>query len=146
FIPHPFSREAGASLYKTGDVVRYLQEGDLVIIGRTDQQVKIRGFRVELGEVETALTRHPAINQCIVVAQATSAGSKRLIAYVVPAEDSAPSNSELRQYLKGNLPDYMIPSVFVTLAEFPLTSTDKIDRRALPEPDAAGVALGMDFV
>ena len=146
FIPHPFSRQAGACLYKTGDVARYLPEGDLVIIGRTDQQVKIRGFRVEIGEVESALTRHPSIRECVVVAKAATSGSKRLIAYIVLTAESATSNSELRQYLKGNLPDYMIPSAFVTLAELPLTQSGKVDRRALPEPDSAGTSLGMDFV
>ena len=131
FIPHPFSRQAGACLYKTGDVARYLPNGDLIVTGRTDQQVKIRGFRVESGEVETAITRHPAIKECVVVAKAESSGSKRLIAYVVPDQDRATSTSELRGYLKGNLPDYMIPSAFVTLAELPLTPNNKVNRRAL---------------
>src|SRR6185369_11128982 len=131
FIPHPFSRQAGACLYKTGDVGRYLPNGDLIVAGRTDQQVKIRGFRVELGEVETALTRHPGIKECVVIAQAEASGGKRLIAYVVAEQDGATSSSELRGYLKGNLPDYMIPSAFVTLAELPLTVNGKVDRRAL---------------
>ena len=131
FIPHPFSRQAGARLYKTGDVGRYLPNGDLIVTGRTDQQVKIRGFRVELGEVETALTRHPEIKECVVIAQAEASGSKRLIAYVVAEQEGATSSSELRGYLKGNLPDYMIPSAFVTLAELPLTANGKVDRRAL---------------
>ena len=146
FIPHPFSRQPGAFLYKTGDVARYLPSGDLLMTGRRDQQVKIRGFRVELGEVETALTRHAGIKECVVVAQATSASSKRLVAYVVQDQESATTTSELRQYLKGNLPDYMIPSVFVTLAELPLTQNGKVDRRALPEPDTARTGLGTDFI
>jgi acyl-coenzyme A synthetase/AMP-(fatty) acid ligase/acyl carrier protein len=144
FIPHPFSRQTGARLYKTGDVARYLANGDLIVTGRTDQQVKVRGFRVELGEIETALTRHPAIRECVVVAKAEAAGSNRLIAYVVPAQGSTTTSSKLREYLKGNLPEYMIPAVFVTLAELPLTANDKVDRRALPEPDST--ALGTDFL
>ena len=142
FIPHPFSREAGARLYKTGDVARYLPSGDLIFSGRTDQQVKIRGFRIELGEIQTALTRHAAIRECVVVAVAEASGSKRLIAYVVPHQDKATSSSELRQYLKGNLPEYMIPSAFVTLAELPQTANDKVDRRALQAMEVEFEASG----
>ena len=101
---------------------------------------------MELGEVETALTRHPAIKECVVVAKAESSGSKRLVAYVVQDQERTTTNSELRQYLKGKLPDYMIPSAFVMLAEFPLTPNGKVDRRALPEPDLSGIGLGTDFI
>jgi acyl carrier protein len=133
FIPHPFSADGGARLYRTGDLVRYLVDGEIEFVGRRDQQVKIRGFRIELGEIEAALGQHEAVRQAVVLARANERGEKRLVAYIVAAEEI--SGSELRLYLKERLPEYMLPAVFVTVAELPLTPNGKVDRGALPAPE-----------
>jgi acyl-coenzyme A synthetase/AMP-(fatty) acid ligase/acyl carrier protein len=136
FLPNPFSAEAGARLYKTGDLARYFPNGDIEFRGRTDHQVKIRGFRIELGEIESVLGQHQAIRESVVVAREDVPGNKSLVAYLVTAEEeSAVSPSELRSFLLGKLPDYMIPSSFVLLDALPLTPNGKVDRRALPDPD-----------
>ncbi|MGD2148346.1 MAG: non-ribosomal peptide synthetase, partial [Anaerolineae bacterium] len=139
FVPDPFCREPGSRLYKTGDQCRYLPDGRIVFLGREDHQVKVRGFRIELGAIETVLARHPALGQAITVAQETAedapsgrAGDKRLVAYVVPVSDPPPSVTELRSYLRQELPDYMIPSSFVVLDGLPLTPSGKVDLDALP--------------
>ncbi|WP_414578854.1 MupA/Atu3671 family FMN-dependent luciferase-like monooxygenase [Anabaena sp. CCY 9402-a] len=119
------------TLYKTGDLTRYRPDGTIEFRGRIDQQIKIRGFRIELGEIETKLATHPQIKQTVVTTQADT-----LIAYFIP-EAEAPTNSELRHYLKQQLPDYMLPSAFVCLDTFPLTPNGKVDRKALPEADLA---------
>lgn len=139
FLPDPFSPEPGAVMYKSGDLVRWIatgpDDGILECLGRIDFQVKIRGFRVELGEVESALTQHPAVKEAVVWAREEN-GVNRLIAYVVPESmDTAPKVSELRDFLKASLPDYMIPSAFVLLEALPLTPNGKLDRKALPEPE-----------
>ncbi len=137
FIPNPFSSQAGARLYKTGDLARRLADRDLEYIGRGDQQVKIRGFRIELGEIEAALRSHELVREAVVVVRdEQSVEDKRLIAYVVGAAGNAakPGISELREHLKEKLPEYMVPSAFVVLEEFPLTPNGKVDRRALPAP------------
>jgi amino acid adenylation domain-containing protein len=134
FVPHPFSDERGARLYKTGDVARYLPDGNIEFLGRNDDQVKIRGFRVELGEIEAALIKHPAIRQAVVLPRKEQPGDKCLVAYVVP-RDSRPSLSEIREFLKEKLPDYMVPSALLVLAALPLTPQGKIDRLTLPSPD-----------
>ena len=131
FIPDPFSAEPGARLYKTGDLARYLPDGNIEFLGRGDHQVKIRGFRIELGEIEAALGQHPAVRKVVVLAREDAPGEKRLVAYVV-AEATA---DELRRFLKDKLPDHMVPGVFVPLDALPLLSNGKIDRRALPAPD-----------
>ncbi len=131
FIADPF-REAGqARLYKTGDVARYRDDGKIEFLGRSDFQVKIRGFRIELGEIETQLVAHPDILQAIVVAseRGCQIDNKQLLAYFTCLEET-PNTSELRDFLKRKLPDYMVPSVFVPLTEFPLNSAGKIDRHA----------------
>ncbi len=135
FVPHPFSREAGARLYRTGDRARRLPCGDIEYLGRIDQQVKIRGFRIEPGEVEAALDKHPAIRESVVLARQDTLDEKRLVAYIVPRHDQSPTVSELRQVMKEKLPDYMVPAAFVFLDKLPLTPQGKIDRRALPSPD-----------
>jgi amino acid adenylation domain-containing protein len=135
FIPHPFSNEAGARLYKTGDLVRYRPDGNLEFLGRLDHQVKVHGFRIELGEVEAALDHHPAIRQSVVIAREDPSGDKRLIAYVVSTLGAAPPVGELRSFLKSKLPEYMMPSTFVMLDRLPLTPNGKVDRRALPTPE-----------
>jgi amino acid adenylation domain-containing protein/non-ribosomal peptide synthase protein (TIGR01720 family) len=145
FIPDTFDGMPGARLYKTGDLARYLPNGEIEFIGRRDHQVKLRGFRIELGEVETALRTHPAVREAIVVAREEASFSKRLIAYITTAQQSL-GGEELRNYLKSKLPDYMLPDVFITLAEWPLTKAGKIDRRALPPPDGACPAGDETFV
>jgi amino acid adenylation domain-containing protein len=127
FIPHILSNQPEAKLYKTGDLARYLPDGNIEYLGRVDHQVKIRGFRVELGEIEVSLAQHPQVETTVVITN-----ENRLIAYVVPAEKADISVNELRHFLKEKLPDYMIPAAFVVLAALPLTPNGKIDRRALP--------------
>jgi len=154
FIPHPFSQESGARLYKTGDLVRYLPDGSVDFLGRLDYQVKVRGFRIELGEIEAVLLQHPAIRETVVVARQAGRGldedklsaPSRLVAYVVTAQESAPTVSELRRFLQAKLPDYMLPAAFVTLETLPLTPSGKIDRRALPVPDTTRPELEEAFV
>jgi len=129
FFTDPFY---GGRLYKTGDLGRHLPDGSIEYLGRVDHQVKVRGFRIELGEIEAALLRHPHVEQAVVVAREHRSGS-RLAAYLI-AEGEAPSVEALRETLKLSLPDYMVPTFFVYLDEFPLTLNGKIDRKALPEP------------
>ncbi len=135
FIPDPFSPDPAARLYKTGDEVRYRPDGTLEFLGRNDFQVKIRGFRVELGEVEHALTRHPAIKTAVVLPKESAPGHRQLVAYIAHGSESGPTVTELRTYLRGILPYYMVPSAFVLLDDLPLTSNGKVDRKALEEMD-----------
>ena len=136
FVPHPFSEVPGERLYKTGDLVRYLPDGRLEYVARTDQQVKLRGQRIELGEVEAVLSQHPGVRQSAVVVREDEPGYQRLVAYVIPQE-SAPAVGELRNFAAEELPEYMLPSAFVMLDSFPLTLNGKIDRHALPAPGHA---------
>jgi amino acid adenylation domain-containing protein len=135
FISNPFSNETGARLYKTGDLARYLPDGNIEFLGRLDNQVKIRGYRIELGEIETILEHHPAIRQAIVVAREDATGDRRLVAYCVPHYRFIPDIRELRSFLQTKLPDYMVPVAFVVLDPLPLTPNGKVDRQALPNPD-----------
>jgi len=131
FIDHLFSDEPGQRLYHTGDIARYRDDGNIEFLGRSDHQVKIRGFRIEMGEVEAALIAHPAIREAIAVTdQEDDAG--RLLAYLTG--ESIPT-TQLRRWLQKQLPDYMIPSLFIPLVTFPLTPSGKVDRNALPDPD-----------
>jgi amino acid adenylation domain-containing protein len=134
FIPDPFSAEPGARLYRTGDVARASSGGGVEYLGRADHQVKVRGVRVEPGEIEAALGLHRNVQASVVAARESAGGDKRLVAYVVPKAGPAPSVSELRAHLGSRLPDYMMPSAFVALAELPLTHNGKVDLRALPAP------------
>lgn len=145
FIPDPFSPEPGARLYKTGDLARYLPTGEIEYLGRLDHQVKLRGFRIELGEIEATLTQHPSVRQAVVVAREENSGDKRLVAYIIPADAQAPTTT-LRSFLKEDLPDYMVPAVFITLDKLPLTPSGKVDRRALPAPDESSMQRDEDFV
>jgi amino acid adenylation domain-containing protein len=145
FVPHPYSRNPGARLYRTGDLVRCLADGNIEFLGRLDRQVKLRGYRIELGEIEAVLNEHPAIEKAVVLAREDRPGDKRLVAYVVAAENAAAGDAslsrELRKYLKQKLPDYMIPGAFVMLAALPLTPNGKIDRAALPAPEQTTTEL-----
>ncbi|MGA9379449.1 MAG: amino acid adenylation domain-containing protein, partial [Phormidium sp.] len=136
FIPHPFSNQPNSRLYKTGDLARYLPDGNIEYLGRIDHQVKIRGFRIELGEIEAVLSQHPQVQTSIVIARVDNPGEKRLIAYLVSDSEVTPTIPELRQYLKSKLPEYMVPSAFVFLETLPLTANGKVDRRALPKPES----------
>jgi len=135
FVTHPFSTDPHAKLYKTGDIAQYLEDGQIEFQGRADNQVKIRGYRVELGEIEVALGKHPAVQDCAVTAREDVHGGRRLVGYVVVRKGENLSNTELRAFLKQSLPEYMVPSVFMKLDVFPLTPSGKVDRRALPPPD-----------
>jgi amino acid adenylation domain-containing protein len=134
FIPDPFSNDPKARIYKTGDLARYLPDGNIEHLGRLDHQVKLRGFRIELGEIEEVLNQYPGVQACAVIAREDSPGNKRLIAYVVSANGPA-SPSEWRDHLRAKLPDYMVPATFVSLPTLPLTPNSKVDRKALPQPD-----------
>lgn len=141
FLPHPFSSEAGARLYKTGDLVRYRSDGCLEYLGRLDQQVKLRGIRIELGEVEAALAQHASVRETVVSVRDDLPGEPRLVAYVVPVQQPGPPVRELRQFLEKRLPTAMVPTTFVMIATLPLTSSGKVDRRALPKPDPSAFVL-----
>jgi amino acid adenylation domain-containing protein len=146
FIPNPFSDEPQARLYKTGDLARYLPDGNIQFLVRRDHQVKIRGFRIEIGEIEAVLSQHPDVREAVVIARDDQPGNKRLVAYVVPNQELGATASELRRLLKEKLPDYMVPSAFVILKEMPLTPNGKVDRRGLPAPDSSQRSLETSFV
>jgi amino acid adenylation domain-containing protein len=135
FIANPLGKGPGSRLYKTGDLARFLEDGQIEYLGRMDGQIKIRGFRIELGEIESALRKHPAVRDTVVIAREDSPGDKRLAAYVVPQAERSFQPRELRDYLSRSLPEYMIPSAFVTLPALPLSANGKVERRALPKPD-----------
>jgi amino acid adenylation domain-containing protein len=141
FISNPFADNPKARLYKTGDLARYLPNGELEYLGRIDNQVKIRGFRIELGEIETLLAQHPDIWESVVVVREDEPGDKRLVAYVVPEVGQSPKAAEVRQFLANQLPSYMVPNTFVLLESLPLTSNGKVDRRALPKPELDSTRL-----
>ena len=142
FVPDPFG-QAGQRLYKTGDKVRYLPDGNLEFLGRVDQQVKIRGFRVELGEVEAVLRQYPAVREAVAIAQLDLTDHYRLVAYIVADETQI---SGLRDFLRERLPEYMVPSVIMPLEALPLSPNGKIDRRVLPTPEGVQRDLGAEFV
>jgi acyl-CoA synthetase (AMP-forming)/AMP-acid ligase II/acyl carrier protein len=136
FVAHPASTEPGARMYRTGDRARLLPDGRVAFLGRLDDQVKIRGYRVEPDEVAAALGAQPSIAACAVVARADERGEARLIAYVVPAAGAMLGREALVAALRRGLPDYMVPAAFVMLPALPLTTNGKVDRAALPAPDA----------
>ena len=152
FIPNPFSHKEGARLYKTGDLGRYRLDGNIEFLGRIDHQVKIRGFRIELGEIEAILSQHPVVRETVAIAREDVSGDKRLVAYIVLNDEQSQTVEAqsivplLRQFLKGKLPEYMVPSTFVVLDSLPLTPNGKLNRRALPAPDSLSRPIETAFV
>ncbi|MEY2466676.1 MAG: hypothetical protein QOD03_1197, partial [Verrucomicrobiota bacterium] len=146
FIPNPFKEIPSARLYKTGDLARFRDDGALEFVGRIDEQVKIRGFRIELGEIESALRSHPGLKEAVVVAREEAPGKKKLVAYFVPRDSAAPNVSELLNFVKGKLPNYMVPSAFVKMGTLPMTPAGKVDRRGLPDPGDTRPELDQQFV
>jgi acyl-CoA synthetase (AMP-forming)/AMP-acid ligase II/acyl carrier protein len=142
FIANPFGTHSTSRLYKTGDLGRYLPDGNIEFLGRIDNQVKLRGYRIELGEIEVVLSQHPKVQSSVVVVREDTPDDKRLVAYVVGQQGESFDASELRNYLKQKLPEYMIPSDFVLLDQLPLTPNGKVDRKVLPAPDQDRPELG----
>ncbi|MEH2084379.1 MAG: amino acid adenylation domain-containing protein [Nostoc sp.] len=148
FISNPFSSNPKSRLYKTGDLARYLPDGHIDYLGRIDYQVKLRGFRIELGEIETALLQHPEVKEAIVIVREDIPNETNLVGYIVAetAQDGLQVISQLRRFLKQQLPDFMVPTIFMALEAMPLTPNGKVDRKALPQPDASRPELEANYV
>ncbi|WP_163867352.1 non-ribosomal peptide synthase/polyketide synthase, partial [Myxococcus eversor] len=142
FVPHPFATMPGERLYRTGDRVCWTEDGALRFLGRIDLQVKVRGFRIELGEVESALRTHPEVREAAVIVREDMPGDKRLVAYVVTTDGKAPTGEDPRAWLRQRLPEYMVPAHVMYLSALPQTTHGKVDRKALPVPDASGFDTG----
>ncbi len=140
FVDDPF--HPGSRMYRTGDVARWLPGGEIEWLGRADYQVKVRGFRVELGEIEARLREHPGVLESVVLLREDSPGEKRLVAYFVPPAGASTGEPEMQEFLRGSLPEFMVPASFVSLKKLPLTANGKIDRRALPAPDPSRPSRG----
>jgi amino acid adenylation domain-containing protein len=143
FVPDPFGPLPGGRLYRTGDLVRHLASGELDYLGRGDGQVKVRGYRVELGEVEAALASHAAVRECVVLCREDSPGDRRLVGYVASRDEM--TAAELRAHARTRLPEYMVPAAVVVMERLPLTANGKIDRRALPAPEASRAAVQAEY-
>ena len=146
FVPDPYAVQAGARMYRTGDIGRWLADGSLEFLGRNDDQVKIRGFRIELGEIQERLQEHPAVEEAVVIAREDAPGEKRLVAYYSPSTlhhfpDLESQISDLRSFLSERLPEHMVPAAYVLLESFPLTPNGKLDRKALPAPTGNAYAV-----
>jgi amino acid adenylation domain-containing protein len=146
YIPNPFSQMPGDRLYQTGDLARYLPNGQIAFLGRRDHQIKIRGFRIELGEIEAVLMQHPTVQTAVAILREDHPNDKRIVAYFTTHNDLAPTIQALRQYLGDRLPAHMIPSAFVNLESFPLTPNGKLNRSALPAPLSNRPVIGDTFV
>jgi acyl carrier protein len=142
FLPNPFNSDA-TRLFKTGDCAQRLPDGQIAFLGRFDEQIKIRGFRIEPNEIAAALNEHPAVSQSVIVAREVTCGDSRLVAYLVSKAGRLATVSELRDFLSARLPAYMVPAMYVTIDTIPLTPNGKVDRAALPAPDASNM-LGED--
>lgn len=145
FLPDPFAMTAGFRLYRTGDLARYLPDGNIELLGRNDNQVKIRGVRIELDEIQSTLCEHPAVTQAVLIAS-KEGDEKRLIAYIVPTPERPPTIADLRNFLKARLPEAMVPSSYMFLPRLPLTSSGKVDRRLLPQPNQDRAQLSTRFL
>jgi amino acid adenylation domain-containing protein len=146
FIPNPFDDEHNTHLYKTGDLGRHLPDGQIAFLGRTDHQIKIRGYRVEPGEIVSRLNEHPSVQTSFAMAREDTPGDRRLVAYIVPIPGAHLTASSLQEMLLPRLPDYMIPSTFVRLEALPVTTNGKVDRTALPAPDASNIIRDEVFI
>jgi aryl carrier-like protein len=147
FVPNPFNKQPGSTMYRTGDVVTRLADGELIFQGRADDQIKLRGFRIELGEIQSVLAAYPGIKEAVVVLRKDPPNTERLVAYfILDGSTPSPAHSDLRSFLLAKLPDYMVPAVFVTLQSFPLTPNGKIDRRALPLPDLSASSRSAHYM
>jgi acyl-CoA synthetase (AMP-forming)/AMP-acid ligase II len=140
FVADPYSGEPDARMYRTGDLGRWRADGTIEYLGRNDHQVKLRGLRIELGEIEACLREQPGVREAVVLAREDAAGDKRLVAYVVAHEGQASEPAVLREALQRRLPQYMLPAAYVPLQAVPLTPNGKVDRSALPAPEA--IAFG----
>jgi len=145
FVPNPFSTEPGDRLYKTGDLVRYRPDGNIEFLGRIDQQVKVRGFRIELAEIESALSAYPGISDQLVMAREDKPGDIRLVAYITQTNNEVIDTQQIKNFLREQLPEYMIPSAIVSLDVFPLTPNGKINRNALPAPELSRDDLSASY-
>lgn len=142
FIVNPFGKSPDEKIYKTGDLVQYFNDGNMVFLNRLDTQVKIRGFRIELGEIESAISQFNSIKNNVVIVREDTPGDKKLVGYIIKDDDKEVDIVELRQFLKSKIPDYMVPAAFVFLRQFPVTPNGKIDRKVLPSPvDAASIQV-----
>ena len=146
FIPNPFSKIPDASLYKTGDIVRYLLDENIEFIGRSDNQIKLKGFRIELGEIESVLKSRPGVHDAVALIREDQPGDKRIVTYVVLNPGEKTDNEEFRNYVQKKLPEYMVPSAFAVLDSFPLTQNGKVDRKALPAPDLSPAMSRQSFL
>jgi amino acid adenylation domain-containing protein len=146
FIPNPFSANPASRLYKTGDLACYLPDGQIAFLGRIDEQMKIRGYRIEPNEIAVALEKHPTVQDSVIVSREDVSGEKALVAYIVPMPNSQVSEGDLKVFLGTTLPSYMVPSLFVRLDSFPVTPNGKIDRAALPAPDAFNTVRDKRFL
>jgi acyl-coenzyme A synthetase/AMP-(fatty) acid ligase len=145
FIPDPFSKKPGARMYRTGDLAKFKPDGEVEFIGRIDNQVKIRGFRIELGEIDSVLAKHPSVRELVSVVREDEPGDKRIVSYIVTKDNQPIDISQLRSFLRNDIPEYMVPSYFVFLDSLPMTPNNKIDRKALPAPGGASVSLERNY-
>jgi len=146
FVPDPFGKQPGMRLYKTGDLARWRADGNIEFLGRIDHQVKVRGFRVELEEIEAVLNQHTAVRESVVIVREDIPGDKRLVAYLVTEVQQQPTTSELRAIVQAQLPEYMVPAIYIFLDALPLTINRKVDRERLPKPDRDRPQLETNFV